>query len=93
MSRYEHYTTQIIIFCFILTELEEIKQISIARVEVFTAKKVRVVVFWVTSPSSDVVGYQLFGGTRCLHLLQCYTLPSKVSCSVLTELAFFENSN
>jgi hypothetical protein len=25
-------------------------------------------VFWVVTPCSDVVGYQRFGGTCCLHL-------------------------
>jgi hypothetical protein len=30
--------------------------------------EIRVVVFWIMTPCSDVVGYQRFGGLHCLHL-------------------------
>jgi hypothetical protein len=33
-----------------------------ARVEFFTAMKIRVVVFWVVTPLIDVLGYQRCGG-------------------------------
>jgi hypothetical protein len=37
----------------------------------FTVTKIQVVTLWdKTPPCSDVVGYQRFGGTCCLHL-QC----------------------
>jgi hypothetical protein len=39
-----------------------------ARLEVVTAMKIQVTVFWVTTPCSVVVGYQRFGGPCCLHL-------------------------
>jgi hypothetical protein len=32
------------------------------------AMMIQVVVFWVMTPCSDVVGYQRFGGPCCLHL-------------------------
>jgi hypothetical protein len=38
------------------------------RFEVFTAVKIQIVVFWVVTPYSDVVGYQHFGGPYSLHL-------------------------
>jgi hypothetical protein len=34
---------------------------------VFTAMRIQVVVFWVMTPCSDVVGYQYFGGPCWLH--------------------------
>jgi hypothetical protein len=39
-----------------------------ARFEVFTTMNIQVVVFCVMTPSNDMVGYQRFGGTGCLHL-------------------------
>jgi len=39
-----------------------------ARFDVFTAMKIKIVVFHIVAPCSDVVGYQRFGGSRCLHL-------------------------
>jgi hypothetical protein len=33
----------------------------------FTAMKIQIVVFWVMILCSDVVGYQHFGGPRCIH--------------------------
>jgi hypothetical protein len=39
-----------------------------ARSEVLKAMKIEVVVFWVVTPSINVVGYQSFGGPCCLHL-------------------------
>jgi len=32
------------------------------------AMKIQFVVFWVVTPCNDVVGYQRFGGSCCLHL-------------------------
>jgi len=34
---------------------------------IFTAMKIRIVVFWAVIPYTDVVGYQRFGGSCCLH--------------------------
>jgi len=36
--------------------------------EIFTATKIQVVVFWVMTPCSDVVGYQRFGAPCWLRL-------------------------
>jgi hypothetical protein len=41
---------------------------TVARFEVFTVTKIRVEVFWVMTPCSDVVGYRRFGGPYCLYL-------------------------
>jgi hypothetical protein len=30
--------------------------------------KIQVVVFWVLTPCTDVVGYQCFGGPHCFHI-------------------------
>jgi len=38
------------------------------RLEIFTVMNFHVVVFWVMKPCSDVLGYQPFGGSCCLHL-------------------------
>jgi hypothetical protein len=38
------------------------------RLEVFTAMKIQVTVFWIVTPCSDVIGYRRFGGSFCLHL-------------------------
>jgi hypothetical protein len=38
------------------------------RLEVFTAINIQVVVFWVVTSCSVVVGYQCFGETCCLYL-------------------------
>jgi len=37
------------------------------RIEVFTAMMIQVVVFWVVTPCSIVIGYQSFRGLCCLH--------------------------
>jgi hypothetical protein len=37
------------------------------RSEIFTATKIEVI-FWVVTSCSDVVGYHCFGGSCCLHL-------------------------
>jgi len=37
------------------------------RLKVFMGMKIQVMVFWVVTLCSDVVGYQLFGGLCCLH--------------------------
>jgi len=37
------------------------------RLEVFTAMKYHVVVFWVVPPCRYMVGYQHFGGSCCLY--------------------------
>jgi hypothetical protein len=51
------------------TEMESAwKLMMIIRSEVFTATNIQVVVFWVLTPFSDVVGYQRFGRPCCLHL-------------------------
>jgi len=39
-----------------------------SRFDVFTTMKIQVVVYWVATPRSYVVGYLRFGGTCCLHL-------------------------
>jgi hypothetical protein len=39
-----------------------------ARFEVFKAVKVLVMVFWIVTPCSVVVGYQRFGRPCCFHL-------------------------
>jgi len=39
-----------------------------ARLEVLTAINTQVVVLWVVTPCSYVVGYQRFGEPLCLHL-------------------------
>jgi fatty-acid desaturase len=39
-----------------------------ARLEIFTAMKFHVVVFWVMTVCSVTVGFHRFGGPRCLHL-------------------------
>jgi hypothetical protein len=39
-----------------------------SRLVIFMAMKIHVVVFWVMTLCSDVVGYQFFGGPCCLHL-------------------------
>jgi hypothetical protein len=36
--------------------------------EVFTAMKIQVAVFWVVTPCGCVVGYQHVGGLRCFYL-------------------------
>jgi len=41
---------------------------SYVRFEVFTVVKIRVVVLWVVMLYSDMVGYQCFRGSWCLHL-------------------------
>jgi hypothetical protein len=38
------------------------------RLEVFTAVKMQVKVFWLVMPSSVVIGNQCFGGLYCIHL-------------------------
>jgi hypothetical protein len=38
------------------------------RFEIFTAMKIPVAVFSVTTPRNDAVGYRRFGGLCCLHL-------------------------
>jgi hypothetical protein len=38
------------------------------RFEIFSVMKIQVVVFCFLMPCSDVVGYQRFGGSCCLHL-------------------------
>jgi hypothetical protein len=40
--------------------------------EISTATKIYVMVFWVMTPFSDVVGYQCFGGPYYLHLQDEY---------------------
>jgi len=44
------------------------KPTNCVRLETFTVIKIHVVVFWVMTPSSDVVGYQCSGGQHCFHL-------------------------
>jgi hypothetical protein len=44
-----------------------VKVLDSATFEVFTAMNIQVVVFWVVTPCSDVIGYQRFGGPCCLH--------------------------
>jgi hypothetical protein len=39
-----------------------------ARLQVFMAMKIQVVVSWILTPSSDTVGYQHFGEPSCYHL-------------------------
>jgi hypothetical protein len=41
---------------------------NVARLEVFTAMTIRVVVFWVIARCCEVVGKQCFGELCCLHL-------------------------
>jgi hypothetical protein len=38
------------------------------RFEIFTAMKIQIVIFWVVTPCSNMVGYQRFGGPCCFHL-------------------------
>jgi hypothetical protein len=38
------------------------------RSEVFTAIKTQIVVFWILTPCSDLIGYRRFGGLCYLHL-------------------------
>jgi hypothetical protein len=40
----------------------------VAGFEVLTAVMLQVEVFWVVTPCNIVVGYQCFGGQRCLYL-------------------------
>jgi hypothetical protein len=47
------------------------QSIEYARFEVFTVMKFQVAVFWVVTPSSDVVEYQCFEGLSFLQLLCC----------------------
>jgi hypothetical protein len=46
---------------------KNIKHIFNVRFEICT-QTIQVEVFWVMTPCSDVVEYQCFGGTCCLHL-------------------------
>jgi hypothetical protein len=39
-----------------------------SRLEVFMAVNIQIKVFWIVTPCSDVVGYQRFGGSCCLHV-------------------------
>jgi len=43
------------------------RRINYVRFEVFKAVKIQVVVFWVVTPCSDVLGYRRFGGSYCLQ--------------------------
>jgi hypothetical protein len=45
-----------------------LRYIIFVRLEIFTAVKIQVVVVWVITPCSAVVGYQHFRGSCCLHL-------------------------
>jgi hypothetical protein len=54
--------------------------------EVFKAVKIQVEVFWVMTPSSDVVGYQRFWGPCCLHLH--FTLKMKAAWSSETLVPY-----
>jgi len=38
------------------------------RLEILTVIKIQVVVFWIMTPHSEVVGYQHFWGPCCLHI-------------------------
>jgi len=43
-------------------------QIEFARLQIFTAIKIQVSLFWIVTRCSDVVGYERFGGPFRLHL-------------------------
>jgi hypothetical protein len=45
-----------------------IRNIHFTTFEVFTAVEIQVEISWVVMPCNFVLGYQLFGGLRCLHL-------------------------
>jgi hypothetical protein len=38
------------------------------RLDIFTVMNVEVLVFWIVMLCSDMIGYQRFGGTHCLHI-------------------------
>jgi hypothetical protein len=45
-----------------------------ARLEIFMAIKIQVMVFWVITPQSNVVRYQHFRGPCCCHNLKDHNL-------------------
>jgi len=47
-------------------------------VEVSTAMKIQVVVFWVVTPCSTVVGYQRFGELRRPRFEMCISFKRKL---------------
>jgi hypothetical protein len=59
----------------------------VARLEVFTAMKIHIVVFWVVMPFIDVVGCQRFRGQCCLYL-QVYYTPCLYLCPLPSTIHF-----
>jgi hypothetical protein len=62
--------------------------------EVFTAVKISIVVFWVVTPCSIVGGYMRFGGTCLLHPEGRFTtlvITVRIKCAFM-KLDFNEES-
>jgi len=64
-----------------ITQLTTI--VKFVRVEVLTAVKIQVEVFWVETPCSVVVGYRRFGVPCCLHLHYTAAQPRRLRLELL----------